>query len=131
LLDLDHFKKINDQYGHPVGDVVLKWVSEAIQNSIRDCDYAARYGGEEFAVVLPETEIKGAALAAERMRKAVENLEIATNGLNIDVTISIGVTCYQTLTDKKDKSEIISEADKALYRSKSKGRNKTCVHNYH
>ena len=129
MLDLDHFKKINDQYGHPVGDVVLKGVSKAIQNNIRDCDFAARYGGEEFAVVLPETELKGAAMVAERIRKAVENLEIVTNGLSIDVTISIGVTCHHTLTDKKDKSEIISEADKALYKSKNKGRNKTCVHN--
>jgi diguanylate cyclase (GGDEF)-like protein len=129
MLDLDHFKKINDHYGHPVGDVVLKGVSEAIQNSIRDCDFAARYGGDEFAVVLPETELKGAAMAAERMRKAVEDLEIATNGIDIDVSISIGVTCYHTLADKKDKSEIISEADKALYKSKKKGRNKTCLHN--
>ena len=129
MLDLDHFKKINDQYGHPVGDVVLKGVSKAIQNNIRDCDFAARYGGEEFAVVLPETELKGGAMVAERIRKAVENLEIVTNGLSIDVTISIGVTCHHTLTDKKDKSEIISEADKALYKSKNKGRNKTCVHN--
>jgi diguanylate cyclase (GGDEF)-like protein len=129
MLDLDHFKKINDQYGHPVGDVVLKEVSTAIQNSIRDCDFAARYGGEEFAVVLPETELKGGAMAAERMRKAVEDLKIAAKGIDIDVTISIGVTCYHTLTDNKDKSEIISEADKALYRSKSKGRNKTSVYN--
>ena len=129
MLDIDHFKKINDEYGHPVGDIVLKEVSKAIENSIRDSDIAARYGGEEFAVVLPETEIKGAAMVAERMRKAVENLEIVTNGLSIDVTISIGVTYYHTLTDKKEKSEIISEADHALYRSKDKGRNKTCIHN--
>jgi len=129
MLDLDHFKKINDQYGHPVGDVVLKQVSKAIQNSIRDCDFAARYGGEEFAVILPETELKGAAMAAERMRKAVENLEIAANDLSIDVTVSIGVTCYHPLSDNKDKHNIISEADDALYKSKNKGRNKTCIFN--
>ena len=123
MLDLDYFKKINDQYGHPVGDVVLKEVSKVINNSIRDSDVAARYGGEKFTVVLTETELKGAAMVAERIRKAVENLEIATNGLNIDVTISIGVKCYRPLTDKKDKSEIISEVDNALYKSKNKGRN--------
>jgi len=129
MLDLDHFKKINDQYGHPVGDVVLKQASKAIQNSIRDCDFAARYGGEEFAVILPETELKGAVMAAERMRKAVENLEIAANDLSIDVTVSIGVTCYHPLSDNKDKHNIISEADDALYKSKNKGRNKTCIFN--
>ena len=128
MLDLDYFKKINDQYGHPVGDVVLKEVSKVINNSIRDSDVAARYGGEEFTVVLTETELKGAAMVAERIRKAVENLKIAASGLNFDVTISIGVTCYRPLTDKKDKSEIISEADKALYKSKTEGRNKTCFH---
>ena len=68
-------------------------------------------------------------MVAERMRKAVENLEIVTNGLIIDVTISVGVTYYHTLTEKKEKSEIISEADHALYKSKNKGRNKTCIHN--
>ncbi|MCP4295915.1 MAG: diguanylate cyclase, partial [Proteobacteria bacterium] len=75
MLDLDHFKKINDEYGHPVGDVVLKEVSKAINNTIRDSDIAARYGGEEFAVVLPETELRGAAMVAERLRKAIEQLE--------------------------------------------------------
>ena len=68
-------------------------------------------------------------MVAVRIRKAVENLEIATNGLNIDVTINIGMTCYRPLTDKKDKSEIISGADNALYKSKNKGRNKTCIYN--
>jgi len=129
MLDLDHFKKINDQYGHPVGDIVLKAVSKVIDDTIRDSDFAARYGGEEFAIVLPETELRGAAILAERLRKAIEQLEIDTNGRRIDVTVSVGVTCYHPSTDKKEKSEILAEADNALYNSKNKGRNMISIHN--
>ena len=129
MLDLDHFKKINDNYGHPVGDLVLKEVSKTIKITVRDSDIAARYGGEEFAIVLPETELKGAAITAERLRKAVEQLEIETNGCRIDVTVSVGVTCYHPTIDKIEKSEILSEADNALYNSKNKGRNMISVHN--
>jgi diguanylate cyclase (GGDEF)-like protein len=129
MLDLDHFKKINDEYGHPVGDVVLKEVSKAIKNTIRDSDIAARYGGEEFTAVLPETELGGAAIVAERLRKAIEQLEIDTNGCSIGVSVSVGVTCYHPSTDKIEKSEIISGADNALYNSKNKGRNMISIHN--
>ena len=119
MLDLDYFKKINDEYGHPVGDIVLKEVSKTIENTIRDSDFAARYGGEEFAIVLPETELRGAAILAERLRKAIEQLEIDTKGCRIDVTVSVGVTCYHPSTAKIEKSEILSEADNALYNSKN------------
>ena len=119
MLDLDYFKKINDEYGHPVGDIVLKEVSKTIANTIRDSDFAARYGGEEFAVVLPETELRGAAILAERLRKAIEQLVIDTKGCRIDVTVSVGVTCYHPSTVKIEKSEILSEADNALYNSKN------------
>ncbi len=128
MLDLDHFKKINDNYGHPVGDLVLKEVSKTIKITVRDSDIAARYGGEEFAIVLPETELKGAAITAERLRKAVEQLEIETNGCRIDVTVSVGVTCYHPSIDTIEKSEILSEADNALYNSKNKGRNMISVY---
>ena len=128
MLDLDHFKKINDEYGHPVGDIVLKEVSRAIQNTIRDCDIAARYGGEEFVVVLPETELKGAAVVAERLRKTVELLKITANDLCINATISVGLACNLESQGIKEKSEIISEADSALYNSKNTGRNKISIY---
>ena len=125
MLDIDHFKKINDENGHPFGDIVLKKVSKAIKNTIRDCDFAARYGGEEFAIVLPETELNGAVIVAERLRKNIEQLEIDTKSSGVVVTVSVGVTSYHPSTDKIGKSEIISEADNALYNSKNKGRNMT------
>jgi diguanylate cyclase (GGDEF)-like protein len=128
MLDLDHFKKINDKYGHPVGDLVLKEVSKTIKITVRDSDIAARYGGEEFAIVLPETELKGAAMAAERLRKAIEQLEIDSKGCRIDVTVSVGVTCYHPTIEKIEKSEILAEADNALYNSKNKGRNMISIH---
>ena len=129
MLYLDYFKNINDEYGHPVGDLVLKQVCRSIKDTIRDCDIAARYGGEEFAIVLPETDLKGTVIVAERLRKAIEQLEIETKGCRIDVTVSVGVTCYHPTTDKIEKSEILAEADNALYNSKNKGRNMISVHN--
>ena len=99
-----------------------------IKNTIRDCDIAARYGGEEFVVVLPETQLKGATVVAERLRKTVERLKITANDCVIKATISVGLTCYLVSQGAKEKSEIISEADKALYNSKNNGRNKTSIH---
>ena len=128
ILDLDHLKKINDKHGHPVGDIVLEEVSKAIKNTIRDCDVAARYSGEKFAIVLPETDLKGAVIGAERLRKAVEQLEIDTKCCRIDVTASVGVTCYHPTIDQIEKSEFLSEADNALYHSKNKGGNMICIH---
>lgn len=129
MLDLDDFKKINDKFGHPVGDIVLQEVSKAIQHSIRACDIAARYGGEEFIVVLPETILKEAMVVAERLRRTVEDLTITADNHSINVTISVGLTSYIVTKNKKKQSDIISEADSALYHAKKNGRNQICVHN--
>ena len=128
ILDLDHFKKINDKHGRPVGDIVLEEVSKAIKNTIRDCDVAACYDGEKFAIVLPETDLKGAVIGAQRLRIAVEQLEIDTKSCRIDLTASVGVTCYHPTIDEIEKSEFLSEADNALYHSKNKGGNMICIH---
>lgn len=127
MLDLDHFKNINDTYGHPVGDIVLREVGSEITNTLRDADTAARYGGEEFAIILPETNLKGAALAGERIRKAIEKLEINADGRHLGITISVGVTCYQISAVQKNKSEVLSAADVALYNSKNSGRNRISI----
>ena len=128
ILGIDHLKKITDKHGHPVGDIVLEEVSKAIKNTIRDCDVAARYDGEKFAIVLPETDLKGALIGAQRLRMAVEKLEIDTKCCRIDVTASVGVTCYHPTIDKIEKSEFLSEADNALYNFKTKGGNMICIH---
>jgi len=117
MVDLDHFKKINDQYGHPVGDIVLKEVSKAIKKTIRDCDIAARYGGEEFVAILPHTGIDTACLVAEKIRKKVMD---RFHG-SLDVTISIGAASWKD--EMVNPANLINSADKALYSAKSRGKN--------
>jgi len=127
MIDIDHFKRINDTYGHPQGDVVLRSISRVIRKSIRESDIAARYGGEEFAIVLPETDLKGAAIAAERLRRKVEAEKIKLNGKEIGVTISLGVASLERPQKGIKKSDIIDLADRALYKSKKSGRNRVTL----
>ena len=129
LLDIDHFKKVNDTYGHPAGDTVLKVISAIIQKTVRESDLVARYGGEEFAAVLPETDLKGAAILAERLRRAVEAIDIPANEQVIKVTISLGVTTYNLAAGSDGKAALIAAADKGLYHSKESGRNKLSIVN--
>lgn len=119
LIDVDHFKLYNDKYGHPAGDKVLIKVAQTISHSIRETDFAARYGGEEFIVIAPDTGIDGSLQLAERIRLAIENEKWP----NRFITVSIGVSTTAAAIDNA--SILVSEADNALYRSKSKGRN--CV----
>jgi two-component system cell cycle response regulator len=122
IVDLDFFKKVNDTYGHAVGDEVLKEVSKLFQESIRSTDLAARYGGEEFAVMMPETELHDAMTFAEKIRTLIESAPIQTQAGHVPVTVSIGVASVPHPKIHAAK-ELIVSADNALYRAKNGGRN--------
>lgn len=125
IIDIDHFKKINDAYGHPVGDAVLKGVADKIRKTIRNIDISARYGGEEFAVILIGTDERGAMNMAERLRKAVMNKTFSADKNTFNVTISIGISTYTKGIKRKE--ELIEKADKALYQAKRGGRNRSIL----
>jgi len=127
LFDIDHFKRVNDTYGHLRGDIVLRAVSATVMRLTRESDIAARYGGEEFAVILPETDLKGGAVLAERLRREIERMVIPAEGEAIRVTISLGVATYEPGMTPKEKSDIIDAADRALYNSKRTGRNRVSI----
>ncbi|TDY00574.1 GGDEF domain-containing protein [Thiohalophilus thiocyanatoxydans] len=120
LFDLDHFKQVNDNYGHQAGDKVLRHVGEVILSEIRQIDLAARYGGEEFMVILPETDAEGAQVLAERLRCAISQKTVSTSAGEVHVTISVGVATCNSCYEKHD---VIEVADNALYTSKANGRN--------
>jgi len=122
LLDLDHFKIINDTYGHQAGDKVLTAVASAISGNLRDTDFCGRLGGEEFGVGLLHTSPKEAELCAERIRKAVAEQVVKTSSFSIETTLSAGVTCHHPVDDDID--DLFRRADAALYRAKTEGRNK-------
>ncbi len=125
MLDIDHFKKINDGYGHHVGDEAIRAVSKVIVENSRDIDVCGRYGGEEFAVILPETDTDGAIVYCERLREKIESLTVHSSGQSIRFTISLGIA--QLDERIKYPTDWIVSADKALYKSKESGRNKTSV----
>ncbi len=120
LMDLDHFKQINDQFGHPAGDVVLKTIAQLALEEFRDRDVVSRYGGEEFAVILPKTSLSEAESSVQRFCKRVAEAHIVLEDSPIQTTISIGVTQYRRGEQIKD---TIARADQALYHAKRKGRN--------
>jgi diguanylate cyclase (GGDEF)-like protein len=123
LVDIDFFKKINDTYGHPVGDLILKKVSRIIQQAIRDIDIPARYGGEEFGVILPKTDEKAARNIAERLRKTVQDKSFTAEGRTFNITVSVGIATSPA--DAKGKEDLIDKADQALYSAKHSGRNRS------
>lgn len=124
FIDIDHFKNINDTYGHACGDEVLKVVSHTIRGMLRKYDVIARYGGEEFLTLLPETDLEGATIVAERFRKRIEETTVVHGETKINVTITLGVARFDSALGA-DKS--IQMADKALYEGKETGRNKVVV----
>ncbi|WP_434606072.1 diguanylate cyclase [Pseudomonas sp. D2-30] len=126
MLDIDHFKQVNDTYGHQAGDKVIEQVAALLHEHVRESDVAGRYGGEEFGVVLSDTDQAGARIFAERLRKAVEQLLVQYNGQEIRFTISLGVADLSTPAN--DHAELIARADQALYTSKKTGRNRVTVH---
>ncbi len=124
LIDIDYFKKVNDTYGHPVGDAVLKGVADKVRKTVRTIDIPARYGGEEFAVILLNTDAKGAMNMAERLRKTVMNTEFFSEQKTFHVTISIGISTYAEGI-KEGREKFIERADKSLYHAKRNGRNRS------
>jgi two-component system, cell cycle response regulator len=127
LFDIDHFKQVNDTYGHPAGDDVLRELAARTMNSVRSVDLVARLGGEEFVVVMPETDLAIAASVAERLRAAVarEPFIVRASGEKLPVTISIGVTAVSGSGDDRD--GVLKRADEALYSAKTRGRNRVIM----
>lgn len=121
MIDIDHFKKVNDTYGHLIGDIVLREVAQTLKKQTRRSDFVGRYGGEEFLIILPETSIEKALILAEKLRKQVSELTTPVDGQVLkDVTISIGATEYE---DDPTIDEFINRSDKWLYAAKQSGRN--------
>ena len=125
MLDIDHFKKINDTYGHAAGDEVLRHFARLIWQSMRQVDMPGRFGGEEFAIILPHTDLDGAYVTAERLRKHIEKTPAVYNKIEIPFSVSIGVVTYQD--DIKNEDELFKMVDDALYEAKNKGRNFTAA----
>lgn len=121
LMDVDHFKQINDRYGHDLGDRVLGAVSQVLREQMREQDFIGRWGGEEFLAILPATDIEQAAATAERIRLKIEQLVVAVDGKKISVTLSIGISQYRS---EELLSSAIARADEALYKGKAGGRNR-------
>ncbi|HEY5594199.1 MAG TPA: diguanylate cyclase [Nitrospiria bacterium] len=127
MLDIDHFKTVNDFHGHPAGDVILRALAVYIQAQVRPTDWAARYGGEEFAILLPETAGNGAAVAAERLRAAVAGRAVRIGPEKaVHVTISIGIATFPE--DAATGEALVEAADRALYEAKRAGRNRVCAY---
>ncbi len=129
LMDLDHFKKINDTWGHEAGNRVLCRTSELIIQSLRKIDIPCRYGGEEFAIILPSTQLPLAVSVANRLREAIMETAVETGDEKIEYTASMGVDTY-IMGDAVTAEEFIKQVDSQLYRAKDEGRNRVCHRPY-
>lgn len=129
ILDLDHFKQLNDNYGHLAGDYVLKKTAEILNSELRGSDITARYGGEEFVAVLPSRNVQQTYDIAERIRKVFEKAKFNFEGKELTVNISAGVAAFNPIRDEDTKKNMIIEhADEALYKAKREGRNKVMMY---
>ena len=125
LADIDHFKAVNDTYGHQAGDLVLTRIAQHLDTSVRNSDVVARYGGEEFGLILPETDFTGSEVIAERLRRVVEDIAFEYEGASLRVTMSFGIANIDAHLGHSSR-ELIRAADRALYRAKTTGRNRCC-----
>jgi len=131
MCDIDHFKKVNDTYGHQAGDYVLANVAKIIKEEARDTDIVGRFGGEEFMALLPSTDVEGTLVFCERLRKRIHTTKLVHNGITIPVTISMGTATLdrakaQGLDPALSVKDLVNRADTALYFAKANGRNRTC-----
>ena len=124
MIDIDHFKKLNDQYGHETGDFVLTKIGSFLLKFMRKNDLSCRYRGEEFAIILPHTDIKNAQILCERFRKKIENHKFKSDSKELRITVSIGVTVFNS-SSPVDMKKLVSQAASALYQAKNDGRNMT------
>ena len=127
LIDVDHFKRINDTLGHPAGDAVLRVLGASLKRMTRTEDVVARYGGEEFAIVARGIDTANAMILGERVRKMVDGLKIPWDGDTIRVTVSVGIATNHASKLYRDLDRFVAAADKALYRAKHGGRNRCCA----
>lgn len=125
MFDIDHFKPVNDTYGHLAGDEVIRHTAEVTRNNIRQSDSAGRYGGEEFGIILPETDAESARVICERIREAIENSTVSTTAGDIRYTVSMGVA--QLTETPENYMQWMQKADEALYKAKESGRNKVVI----
>jgi diguanylate cyclase (GGDEF)-like protein len=125
MLDIDHFRKVNDSYGHLIGDEVLEKIADLVRANIRDVDIAGRYGGEEFIIILPKTNLASSWVAAERLRSIIEKTEFKDSAGNIfAVAVSQGLVGWERIDDA---ASLISRADEALRKAQEKGRNRVQI----
>ena len=124
MIDIDHFKNINDEYGHLFGDRMLREISQICASKLRQSDFLGRYGGEEFLVICPNTPCENAQHLAERLRLAIAEMPVGDQTAKLSPTISVGVVALATITSISDVEQLIGAADEALYRAKSNGRNR-------
>ena len=125
MLDIDHFKNVNDTYGHQTGDIVMRRLADLFCETVRENDLVGRYGGEEFLILLPDSDAQSGVQTAQRIRKRVQDLEIDASGENVSVTVSIGISSFPQYGQGAD--AVICAADEALYQAKSNGRNQVVI----